>query len=214
MPWYGFAALAAVIVGGIPFAVDYVRRRGFPRLPRVRFPGFRRGSADIPGEFSLRLAKTIVGGEFKKSPFKKKPFVDLFPTKSDCPHCGGHERKAWSLARAEKLLGDVAELARQISRKKFCLGCLEQLTDIAKMRKEHLQALGEKDPQSLSPSVPKRVVVSLSLGAVFFPPLLILLTLIIAVRKRGVYWLPFILTTSFFLSLVVLGLAVWGLPLR
>jgi len=183
---------------------------------------FRKRPAASDG-FYRRLAEAIIKGEFRKKPLRKKPFVELFPTQTACPHCKGKRRKSWGTAEAERLVNDVAALARQIKRKQLCLVCLAQLSEISKLVGKQLKEPEKgkpekKDPQSLSPSVSRRVVIPLFLGAIIFPPLLIPATFIIAMRKRGVYWVLFIFTTSFFLCFLCwvawAFLAVLGLPSR
>ncbi|PJC22424.1 hypothetical protein CO059_02600 [candidate division WWE3 bacterium CG_4_9_14_0_2_um_filter_48_10] len=214
MPWFVRLAVVMVVIPSVVLAMDHLRRRGLPRLPKLRLPSFGRGSRAVPERFALQVAKTVGAGAFVRLHFGKKPHVDSFPRQYACPHCGGRTRYPWNHPKARGLLGDITELAHQIGQRRFCLRCLEQLSDIAKLEKEHLKELDRKDPQSLSPTVSRRVVIPLFLGAIFFPPLLVPATLTIAVRKRGFYWVPFIFTTGFFLCLVVLALAVLGLPPR
>lgn len=149
MPWYGFAALAAVILGGTPLVVDRLRRQGLPRLSRVRLSSFR-GNPVAPDGFYRRLAESITKGEFRKKPLRRKPFVELFPTQNACPHCKGKRRKSWGVAEAGRLVNDVAALARQIKRKRLCLNCLEQLSEITKLVKEPEKEKLEKGKSSLS----------------------------------------------------------------
>lgn len=208
-----FVQVVAGITGFLIAALllDSLRRRGFPRLPKAQVSRLNlKSSPSVPDEFYLRVAKTVIEGKLDRAPLGKKPFVDFFPRKSACPHCGGKQRNPWDLGRMGRLLADTAALARQIKQGRYCLGCLELLSNIAAAEKEHLVELKTGDPQSLSPLVPRRVVIPLFLGALVFPPLLIPATFIIAVKKRGVYWLLFLLTASFCLCLVISTLAIFG----
>lgn len=193
MLWYVVGAAAMMILPSIALTVGHIRRQGG-------------GSTVVPEKLALQLAKAVSKGTFEKAHFGTKPDVDLFPTKKTCPHCQNKDRKVWDSAKAVELLSDISELAQGIRQRRFCRGCLDQLSEIAKTRKERLPELDKKEP--------RRADIPFFLGAIFIPPLLIPATFIMAVRERGVYWLLFLFTTSFFLCLVALALAVLGLALR
>lgn len=139
--------------------LDSLRRRG---LPRLSLPTFRGGG--IPDELARRLAKTVTDGDFDGSQFRKSAFRTLFPTQIGCPHCkgGSKGRNVWGITQAERLLGNLGRLARQIQRKRFCRGCLTQLSGIAKVR-GGLKELGTKEHRSLAFSKKKKLGCILSL---------------------------------------------------
>lgn len=170
MPWFVQLAATVVVLFSTVLVVDYFRRRG---LPRLSLPTFR--GSGIPDKLSLRLAKTVTDGDFDGSQFGKGAFRTLFPTQIACPHCKGKSGSNWEITKAEGLLDDLGGLARQIQRKRYCRGCLGQLSEIAKMRRK-LKKLGDKDPQSLAGLSLKRGCI---LILIWILPAFITLTVII-----------------------------------
>jgi hypothetical protein len=174
MPWFIRLVAGATGVLITILVLDLLRRRGFPRLSLQIFRG-----SGIPDELSLRLAKTVSAGDFDGSKFRKGTFRNLFPTQVACPHCRGKSKgsNVWGAVKAERLLGDLGGLARQIQKRQFCRGCLGQLSGIA-VEKKHLKELDKKDPRSLRrPS--RRGCFLLFLGVWATPTICLLLFLIL-----------------------------------
>jgi len=212
MPWFVRLAVVMVVIPSVVLAMDHLRRRGLPRLPKLRLPSFGRGSRAVPERFALQVAKTVADGGFEKVHFVKKPHVDSFPRQYACPHCGGGSAYPWDLSRAKRLLGDketpgrYVELARQISQKKFCLRCLEQLSDFAAGEKEHLKELDKKDPRILPRRVGRiRVPSLLQLGALTFVAAFPSSSFFHEVRVAGVMRLEVALLFASFTLLILAG---------
>lgn len=215
MPWFVLLAMAMVVIPSVALTVDHFRRRGFPRLPKLRLPSFGRGPADVPAEFARQVAKIVSEGGFEKVHFEQKPHVDSFPRQYACPHCGGRTRYPWSHSKARGLLGDITELACQIGQKKFCLRCLEQLSDIAAVERKHLKELGKKDPRTLPRKVGRiRVPSFAQLGAIAFAATAFFSVFLSEVRVGGLRIEMWSLFASFALFALGISLKVLGALFR
>ena len=221
MPWFVRLAVVMVVIPSVVLAMDHLRRRGFPQLPRVRLPSFRRNPVASDG-FYHRLAEAIIKGEFRKKPLRRKEFAELFPTQTACPHCRGRRGKSWDIAGAERLVNDVAALARQIKRKRLCLNCLEQLSEIAKPVKEPKKEKPERKKLSfLSMKVGRIRVPSLAqLGVIAFAATALFSVFLSEVRVGGLRLEMWSLFASFALFALWIPLRIlrvlfkrWGPPL-